>query len=173
VEQWNIPYLPQNRCVFIKCLRAKRVLFWATPSFYQVSIRPLLSCLLSFLSVSSPLLSVSSPLLAASSPLLSVSSAVLSVSSPILCVSSALLFVLDHLLSSRLPPPRPRNLSLVADFSHDEASHDAPYEASFHASAASFPYDPNSRRGSVMQRTGVLDDPKVGYLLARGDKKEV
>jgi hypothetical protein len=56
--------------------------------------------------------------------------------------------------------------------SHDEAAHDADEPLS-NASAASFPPDPNSRRDSVMHVTGVPDDPKVGRLLVRGDKKEV
>jgi len=59
------------------------------------------------------------------------------------------------------------------DFSHDEASHDAlssSYDF-FYAPAASFPYDHNSRRGSVMQLTGVQDDSKVGRLLVRGNIK--
>jgi hypothetical protein len=55
--------------------------------------------------------------------------------------------------------------------SHDEASHDAD-EAVSHASAASFPYDPNNPRGSVIQSTGDPDNPEVGFLLVRGNKKE-
>jgi len=58
------------------------------------------------------------------------------------------------------------------NFSHYEASHDA-NEAFSHTSAASFPHDPNIHRDSVMNLTGVPDDPKVGRLLVRGDKKEV
>ena len=59
--------------------------------------------------------------------------------------------------------------------SHDESSHDplsSSHEALFHSSAAPFPYDSNSSRGSVVQSTGVPDDPEVGRLV-RGDKKEV
>ena len=29
----NIPYLPQNRCAFIKCLRVKHVLFWTDVAY--------------------------------------------------------------------------------------------------------------------------------------------
>jgi hypothetical protein len=64
------------------------------------------------------------------------------------------------------------------DFSHDGAPHDAlsddeaSHDAPFHTSAAPFPYDPNSRRSSVMDLTGDPDDPEVGGLLVRGDKKE-
>jgi hypothetical protein len=57
--------------------------------------------------------------------------------------------------------------------SHDGAYDNALYGAFFHASAASFPYDPDSRQGSAMQLTGVPDGPRVGLLLVRGDKKEV
>ena len=55
--------------------------------------------------------------------------------------------------------------------SHDEASHDVD-EVFQHASVASFLYDPDSHRRSVMQLTGVPDDSEVGRLV-RGDKKEV
>jgi len=62
------------------------------------------------------------------------------------------------------------------DVSHDEASHDALtsfHEAFFHPPAASFLYDPNNHRRSVMQLTGVSDDLKVGHLLVRGDKRSM
>jgi hypothetical protein len=61
-------------------------------------------------------------------------------------------------------------------FSHDEASHDddaAHYEALFDGSAASFPYDPNSPRYSVMQSTGDPGNPEVGRHLVRGIKKSM
>ena len=48
----DVPYLPQNRCAFIKCLRAKRVFFWR---IYYYRDAPLLS-----LNESSPSLHASS-----------------------------------------------------------------------------------------------------------------
>ena len=57
-------------------------------------------------------------------------------------------------------------------FSHSEAPHGAD-EAFFHASAASFLSDSNSRRGFVMHLTGDSEDPEVGRPLVKGDKNEV
>lgn len=97
-SQKNTPYLPQSRCVFVKCLRAKRV-------FFRVIVYYM------------------------------------------------------------------RRPDYDEHFSHDEASHDA-NEAFSHASAASFPDDPNSPRGSVIQSTGDSDDSEVGLLLVRGNQKK-
>ena len=36
----NTPYLPQNRCVFIKCLRAKRIFFWTSLIIGSAPPRP-------------------------------------------------------------------------------------------------------------------------------------
>ena len=100
-SQKNTPYLPQSRCVFVKCLRAKRA-FFRVISYYM---------------------------------------------------------------------PYADSQACV---SHDEASHDAD-ETFSHASAASFPYDPNSPRGSVIQSardSEDLEDSEVGLLLVRGNQKK-
>jgi len=113
------PYLPRNRCAFIKCLRARHVLFWRI-CYYRDEASGLLS------------------------------------------------------LDESSHDTRSLDEASHDARSHDESSHDtlsSSHEALFHASAVPLPYDSNSSRDSVLQSTGVPDDPEVGRLV-RGDKKE-
>jgi len=72
----------------------------------------------------------------------------------------------NHIFYDEVPP------NDVSHDARDDVSDDALSEALVSALATPFPDDPNNHRGSVMQVTEVLDDPKVVCLVQSGTKQK-
>ncbi|KAN0123779.1 hypothetical protein V8E52_002269 [Russula decolorans] len=139
--QPNIPNLPQNRCVFMKCLRAKRVFFWK-----------------SMLRACFPHDEASNDAVFNDEEFYEAPSHDEAPYDTPFHDEAPYEAPYDAPFHDEAPYDVPFHDEAPYDaLSHDEASHDA-HDALFHT--VSFPDDPNSPRGSVIQLTGDPDDPE-------------